>query len=169
MNIKEKYQIEADGLKVDVRISEEKGELPTYELSVPDCGIATKALLDEIRHELITDVSMSASEILDPREIYVLKEKFRKKATKLLSEKIPDIKEDTKIFLIGTLLHESIGLGKIEFLLNDGFLEEIVINSANEFVRIYHKNYGWLKTNFKMDNEAQIQNFSNIIARRVGR
>jgi len=169
MNIKEKYQVEADGLKVDIRISEEKGELPTYELLVLDCGLATKALLDEIRHNLVTDVSIGTSEILDPKEIDVLKEKFRQKASRLLSEKIPKIDEDTKIFLIGTLLHDTIGLGKIEFLLNDGFLEEVVINSANEPVRVYHKKHGWLKTNFKIGNEMQIQNFSNIIARRIGR
>lgn len=169
MNIKEKYQIEADGIKVEVRITEKEGGLPLYELSVHDCGLATKALLDEIRHELVTDVSITASEILDPKEISVLKEKFREKATKLLSDKIPNIDQDTKIFLIGTLLHDTIGLGKIEFLLNDGFLEEIVINSADEPVRVYHKKHGWLKTNFKIDTEAQIQNFSNIIARRVGR
>ena len=62
-----------------------------------------------------------------------------------------------------------LGLGDLEFLLNDSFLEEIVINSSSEPVRVYHKKYGWLETNITVVSEAQILNFANIIARRVGR
>ncbi|MFH1451580.1 MAG: type II/IV secretion system ATPase subunit [archaeon] len=62
-----------------------------------------------------------------------------------------------------------LGLGKIEFLINDPNLEEIVIISSSEPVRAYHKEYGWLLTNIKPKNEEEINNYANIIARRVGR
>ncbi len=62
-----------------------------------------------------------------------------------------------------------VGFGKIEYLLNDGNLEEIIILSAREHVRVYHKKHGWLITNIIIPSEGQIQNYCNIIARRIGR
>lgn len=66
-------------------------------------------------------------------------------------------------------MQEMLGLGKIEFMINDPSLEEIVIVNSKEPVRIYHKKYGWLKTNITPESEEEIINYSNIIARRVGR
>jgi flagellar protein FlaI len=62
-----------------------------------------------------------------------------------------------------------LGLGNIEFLVQDSNLEEIVIPSATEPIRVYHKGYGWLPTNIMIPKEEDIINYSNIIARRVGR
>ena len=165
----DKYTIEADSVKANVNITTTRGKTNFYELMVPELTKPTLALIDEIKHELITEVNVSAAEILDPKVIGTLKERFKKKADQLLKEKLSRINEETKIFLIGTLLHDMLGFGKIEFLLNDGNLEEVVINSANEPTRVYHKKYGWLETNVTIDAEEKIQNFSNTIARRIGR
>jgi len=165
----EKYKVEADGVNVDINIVKEKGKMGRYNIIVPQLSKPTLALVDEIRRQLIVEVKVSAAEILDPKVMDTLKQKFKEKASELLKGKLPVIKEETKTFLIGTLLHEMLGFGEIEFLLNDGNLEEIVINSADEPVRIYHKKHGWLETNVTIDKEEKIQNFSNTIARRVGR
>ncbi len=165
----DQYSVEADGIKVAVKITGSKGSIRKYELTLPECKQATLALLDEIRRELVMEVSITTSEILDPKVVGNLKQKFEEKAVLLLKNKLPNLSEETKQFLIGTLLHDMIGFGKVEFLLNDGFLEEIVINSADEPIRVYHKNHGWLETNITMPSESQIQNYSNMIARRVGR
>src|SRR3990167_6656766 len=61
-----------------------------------------------------------------------------------------------------------LGLGKIEFLINDPLLEEIVIVNSNE-IRVYHKKHGWLLTNVILKSEDEVTNYANIIARRVGR
>ena len=165
----DKYTIEADSVKANVNITTTRGKTNFYELMVPELTKPTLALIDEIKHELITEVNVSAAEILDPKIISTLKKRFKEKAEQLLKEKLSRINEETKIFLIGTLLHDMLGFGKIEFLLNDGNLEEVVINSANEPTRVYHKKYGWLETNVTIDAEEKIQNFSNTIARRIGR
>lgn len=169
VDIIEKYEIEADGIKVSVNITGGKGTVKKYRLVIPECKKATLALLDEIRRELVLEVSITTSEILDPKVVDSLKQKFKERAVVLLQTKLPHMHEDTTQFLIGTLLHEMVGFGKVEFLLNDGFLEEIVINSADEPIRVYHKNHGWLETDVTMASESQIQNYSNMIARRVGR
>jgi archaeal flagellar protein FlaI len=168
-NVLDSYEIEADLVKIEVQIVGGKGTIPRYFLLIPEIQPATKVLLDEIRHELVTQISVSVSEILDPKEVNNLKEKFRLKANQLLIEKLPHVEEAAKAILVGMLLHEMVGLGDVEFLLNDGFLEEIVINSATEPIRVFHKKFGWLETNITPKNEAFIQNYSNIIARRVGR
>ncbi|MFA4953600.1 MAG: type II/IV secretion system ATPase subunit [Candidatus Pacearchaeota archaeon] len=62
-----------------------------------------------------------------------------------------------------------LGLGKIEFLINDQELEEIVIVSAKEPVRAYHRSLGWMITNIEIKTEEEINNYANIIARRIGR
>lgn len=165
----EKYEVEADGVKVDVKIMGGKGVTNRYEVIVPELSKPTLALVEEIKHELVTAVSISAAEILDPKIMDSLKQKFNEKACELLKEKLPGIKEETNKFLSGVLMHEMLGFGKMEFLLNDGNLEEIVINSAKEPVRVYHKRYGWLETNIMIETEEKIQNFSNMIARRIGR
>jgi len=165
----ESYKVEADGVNVDVNIVGGKGRSNTYEIVVPELSKPTLALIDEIKRELIAEVKVSAAEILDPKVMDRLKERFKKKASDLLKGKIPRIKEEIKDILIGTLLHEMLGFGEIEFLLNDGNLEEIVINSSNEPVRVYHKKYGWLETRITIETEEKIQNFSNMIARRIGR
>ncbi len=169
MAILEEYEVEADGVVVKVRILGGKGIQTTYQLEVPQSSPVTVALLERVRHEIVTEVTVTTQEILDPKVINKLKEKFKAKAESILSQKITNISPTTKTFLIGTLLQEMIGLGKIEYLLNDPGLEEIIINSAEEPVRVYHKRYGWLLTNLQVESEAQIQNYANIIARRVGR
>ena len=84
-------------------------------------------------------------------------------------QKLPHIKPEIKDFLIGKLMQDMLGLGDIEFLVNDKHLEEIVIPSAKEPIRVYHKSYGWLQTNVKIRREDEVINYANIIARRVGR
>ncbi|MBI2140377.1 CpaF family protein [Candidatus Woesearchaeota archaeon] len=164
----ETYSIEADGVKAEVTIGG-KGMVKLYSLAVPPLSAPTLALVDEIKHELITEVKVSAAEMLDPKVMERLKEKFREKAEDLLRKKIPTIREATAHFLTGTLLHEMLGFGKLEFLIQDPALEEVVINTSGEAVRVYHKAYGWLETDVFVEAEEKILNYANLIARRVGR
>ncbi len=167
--IVEKYQITADGLTVDVHIKEGTSVMKLYELNVPKPSSGTLALLNDVRNKLVTEVSIPSAEMFDPRIIEKLKTRFKERAEKIIIEKLGNIDSNTKNFLVATLLHEMAGLGDIEFLLSDGNLEEIIILSANEPVRVYHKKYGWLQTNIVVDSERKIQNYANMIARRVGR
>ena len=62
------------------------------------------------------DEQITAKEIIDPKVIDTLKERFRKKASDILVEKLTAIDAPTKDFLINHLIREMLGLGKIEFL-----------------------------------------------------
>lgn len=164
----ENYDIEVDKAKVSVDI---KGEVSgiTYNINIPEIKAATASLLNEIRNELVAATSLSMKEIIDPEAFTEIKQRFMKEAISLLKTKIPTIEKHTEDFLIGKLMQDMLGLGNIEFLINDPNLEEIVIPTSKENIRVYHKKYGWLLTNLKIEREEDIINYSNIIARRVGR
>jgi len=164
----ESYSIEVDKAKVSVKIIKDEMGV-RYILHVPEIGIATASLLDEIRNELVSITTVSMKEIMDPAAINSIKKRFMQEAIPLLKTKIPTIKPEIEEFLIGKLMQDMLGLGEIEFLVNDVNLEEIVIPSSKEPIRVYHKKYGWLSTNLKIAKEEEILNYSNIVARRIGR
>ncbi len=164
----ETYELEADNVKINVSIEKSVGGL-LYKITIPEFSLVTKALINEIRNELVSEVVVSGTEILEPTALESLKKRFREKAEQILDEKVPGISKTTKNLIIGRMMQEMLGLDKIEFLLNDPELEEVVITSVKEPIRVYHKKYGWIDANVKPRSEEEIINFSNIIARRVGR
>jgi len=164
----EEYEIEVDGAKVSVKIV--KGDFGVvYNLIIPSVSVVTEALLTDLRNELVSVTTVSMKEILDPAAFEGIKKKFIVDAERILKKKLPNIVEGTKSFLIGKLIQEMLGLGEIEFMVNDPNLEEIVILSAKESIRVYHKKYKWIRSNIVLKREDKIVNYSKIIARRVGR
>ena len=167
-DILESYTIEVDKARIEVKIRKDNEGIK-YELSIPEISVATAALLNEIRNELVTIVNISMKELVDPEAFAAIKSRFISDAQRLLKEKLPHIEGQTETFLVGMLMQDMLGLGKIEFMINDPNLEEIVIQSAKEPVRVYSRKYGWLKTNIKLQSEEEIINYANIISRRIGR
>lgn len=166
----ERYWIEADNVKAEVEINIVPQEfVPIYFLKLPEIEAGTRALLDRIRDKLLGKVAMKTAEILDPRQQEELKTKFLQTATQLIKSELKDVSEEIVKFLAGTLVHEMLGLGKIELLIADGNLEEIVVNNSKEPVWVYHKKYGWLKSNVTIPREMDIENYASIVGRKVGR
>ncbi len=163
----EEYNLEIDKAKVIIKI-EKTVQGMMYVIYLPELKIATKALLDEIRKELISISAIAVGEIMDQKAVGKMKRHFMAEAGKILKSKLPNIGQESEDFLIGILMQEMLGLGKIEFMINDPNLEEIVIVSSKE-IRVYHKKYGWLLTNIQLASEDEVTNYANIIARRVGR
>ncbi|MFH1895086.1 MAG: ATPase, T2SS/T4P/T4SS family [archaeon] len=166
----ETYKIKSIETEIEVNIVErEKEFVRVYLLDFPEFGEGTEAVLENLKRSIITDSTIQAERMMDPDFVDSLKKKFQAKAEKVLDKELPNIAEGSRNVLIGMLLEEMLGLGKIEFLLNDGNLEEIVINAATEPIWVYHKGYGWLKTNVFISPESEIQNYASIIARRIGK
>jgi archaeal flagellar protein FlaI len=166
----EEYYIESEKIGAKVEIRSEENEISLmYNLIIPVIEKATAALLDDVRSELVKQVNLTVSEILDIRNAGELKKKFYKKIYEIVKKKMPNEPEKNLIILSGMLLNKSFGLGDIEFLINDSFLEEIVINGSNKPVWVFHKQHGWLKTNLKFKSENTIFNYAASIGRKIGR
>ncbi len=164
------YVVQADSVRVEANIIESDNEyVRGYYLGIPEYGPGTKAMLEDIKKALIADTTIRAEKMLEQKFVGALKERFRERAAAILSRETPKMDENVKNTLIGLLLHEMLGLGRIELMLADPNLEEIVVNSSADPLWVYHKEFGWLKTNVMIDKEEDIQNYASIIARRVGK
>ncbi|MBN2141763.1 CpaF family protein [Candidatus Woesearchaeota archaeon] len=169
-NIIDTYNYVSKNIPIKIIISKRKGEfVPIYEVSISSISKTTEFILERIRQELIKAVSLEMVEMTDVKKIKFIESQFEETISDLINKYFPDADEETKGFLTGYLLTKSLGLGMIEFVMNDQNLEEIVVNEAAEPIWVYHRKHGWLKTNIFLRDEEQTKHYSSIIARKVGR
>ena len=170
MVVKETYSFYSENIPITITIESLKNEFVlVYNVSISKISPNTEIILDKIKDELSSKVKLEIGDIADLKKSEFIRTRFKETILYLLNKYLPDLPEDIKGFLTTYLMHKSLGLGKIELLLDDINLEEIAINSAEEPVWVYHHKYGWLKTNIKLDNEEQIKHYSSLIGRKVGR
>lgn len=164
------YNIGSDGIELSVKIVFREGDyVRTYILETPELGEGTLALLNNMKGSIIMDSGVRADKVIDYKSIDSVKAQFRQAAKKVFDKELPKLEIETREMLTQILMNDMLGLGKIDFLLLDGNLEEIVANNATEPAWVYHKEFGWLRTNVFFDSEDQILNYANIIARRGGK
>lgn len=169
-DLKDEYTVEADGVPAHVKIIESEDEyVLNYLVERPEIHTATEAVLNELKEKVVRGVKLSTEEFVDSKALAKVKQKFRDEALELLNEELPETNEDTKHVLIGNLIHEMLGLGDVEILLNDEHLEEIVINGSDEPAWVYHKELGWLKSDVNFEDEDEVYNYASEIGRRVGK
>ncbi len=166
----EKYDYMSKDIPITITIERIKGEfVPLYQVSISSISKTTEFLLERIRQELIKRVNLGVVDITDTKKSELVEEKFSETIKDLISKYFPDTDDETKSFLTSYLIAKSLGLGSIQLLMADQNLEELVVNQSTEPVWVYHKKYGWLKTNIFMRDEEQIRHYSSIIGRKVGR
>ncbi len=166
------YSFSNEGIPVQIKILTVGDFVPHYEITVPSVDAWTKKMLEgKLRGELMSEVKLDLSEILDPKKYDEVKAKFMQGARNIIDrnfkEQLPD--PQARRVLSVYLMQNALGLGKLESLLGDENLEEVVINNAREPVWVYHKKSGWCKTNIFLDSEAQIYDYASMIARKIGR
>ena len=170
MGVIEAYKFNSGNIPVDVSIESDKNEfVMIYKISISQISSTTEVILEKIRNELVDKVKLGIGDVTDPKKFDYIKQKFQKTIISLIKKYMPDLSDETLDFFTTYLMHKSFGLGRIELLMSDKGLEEVVINSADEPVWVYHHKYGWLKTNIELENEELIKHYSTVIARRVGR
>ncbi len=161
------YELIVNDIVVDVSIITKEDEaVPVYKISITNISDVTKIILEKIRDEFVAE---GTKKLTEEESIYNIQEQFRESILKLLAKYFPDADRKTMDMLINYILQQNIGLGNLDILLKDTNLEEIVINSAQDPVWVYHRRYGWLKTNVLVPSEARIRHYSTIIGRDVGK
>ena len=165
----DQYKLVIDDVPATVKIVRDPNEfVPVYHLIFPRIEKATQVALESIREKMLTEMEIEPEEILSLKELEKLKVEFREKTIEMLKEELPHLTEANRKILSGILMHQSLGLGPIEILLQDRNLEEIVINNSKTPMWVYHIKLGWLKTNITVKDENQIYNYAASIGRRVG-
>ncbi|MDD5171976.1 MAG: ATPase, T2SS/T4P/T4SS family [Candidatus ainarchaeum sp.] len=163
------YDITKDGNMIGhVKIFHSPEERrPLYIITLPEASPATRAYLDEVKLQVSKTLQVWSDD-RNPEEDKHLFEGRQKLIADIIRK---DLSPSPRILeqLSRLLLNEMYGLGELETLTEDKQLEEIVVNTARQPVSVYHKKLGWLRTNIMMKNEAETENFSQQIARKVGR
>lgn len=165
----ESYKVVSENIEANVEIKKTSDFVNLYELKFPEIAPGTSAFLDRVRAVLLTEIPIKPNEMMGFASIENMKKRFFERGMEVIKKEMPFVDEKTQKYLVGSLMQEMFGLGRIEFLLADPNLEEIVINSSKEPVWVYHKKFSWLKTNIFVEPESEILNYANSIGRKVGR
>ncbi|MFH0885344.1 MAG: type II/IV secretion system ATPase subunit [Candidatus Micrarchaeota archaeon] len=164
------YAFSSEGLPVEVKIFRKADFVPRYDITIPGIAEGTKLILEtKLKGELVTEVRLDISEILDPKKYDEVKAKFFEAAKRILKRNFPSLPEDKMDVLAVYLIQKTLGLGEMEALLSDEQLEEVTVNNARDPVWVYHKKFGWCKTNLRLKNEEMVYDYASMIARKVGR
>ncbi|MEM4637487.1 MAG: ATPase, T2SS/T4P/T4SS family [Candidatus Woesearchaeota archaeon] len=162
------YKIKINDIVVDINIVMKEDEAtPKYIVSLTNISDTTKIILEKIRQEFISKVDTKELEVVE--ESSDIKDRFKSEIRGLIKRYFPTANEQVTNMLVNYIIQENLGLGKIEILLRDVFLEEIVVNNHSEPVWVYHKKYGWLVTNIKLITESKIRHYATMIGRDVGK
>jgi len=157
-------------MPVFINIFKQEGDfVPTYELNIKNISKNTEIVLEKIREELITEVSLGPLDLAEIKNTEKIKEKFKKTINNLINKYFLNLDDKTQQFLCNYLIQKCLGLGRIEIILSDTNLEEITINNAQEPVWVYHKVHGWLKTNIILNQEKTIKHYAGVVAREEGK
>ena len=172
MEVKKKlmdsYDLSVNDIIIGVSIySDENEPVPIYSISITNISETTRIILEKIREEFVSQAMKTFEE--GSFESSAIQNQFKKSILILLRKYFPTANKKTMDMLINYILQQNIGLGNIEVLLKDKNLEEVVINNANEPMWVYHRKYGWLKTNITVPNENRVRYYSTIIGRDVGK
>ncbi len=169
-DVKNEYSYKAGHIEVDVRIVRGKGEkVCTYHLDIPKLNEGTLAFMDNIKAELLKEIKISQEEALDIRMAMQLRDKFVKLGKDMVKKGMPHVSGRKLNFMVEKIIQEMLGLGEIDYLIQDDKIEEVCVNGAAEPVWVYHREFGWIKTSIVMPSESQILNYASSIARNVGR
>jgi flagellar protein FlaI len=164
----DKYKLRINDIIVDINIvMYENDSTPKYIVSLTNLSDATKLIIEKIRQEFISKIDhekLQGTESVDD-----IRDKFQGEIKRLIQKYFPSVNEDTLNMLLNYIIQENLGLGKLEILLKDAFLEEIVINNHTEPVWVYHRKHGWLVTNIKLVTESKIRHYATIIGRDIGK
>ncbi|MEW6329373.1 MAG: type II/IV secretion system ATPase subunit [Candidatus Micrarchaeota archaeon] len=168
VEVKEKYTISADNVPAGVQIYFSREEKrPAYELILLEVSPYTRAFFSELKDEITREVPVDTQRMTDIERSLEMRGKFMRVADEKLARL--KLEKGQAEVLKGILLHSMYGLGDIELLMADDNLEEIAINNSSAPLAVYHRKFGWLKTNLRLASEEEILNYASQIGRKVGR
>lgn len=166
----ESYEFYCNKIPIKITICNKKNEFVLcYEVSISSIGKTTEMVLEKIREELVRRVNLGMVDITDPKRKTIIEEKFSDTIREMIIKYFPEADDNTIQFLTSYLIQKSLGMGEIEILNHDKLLEEVVINSSDEPAWVYHRKYGWLKTNIYVKDEDKTRHYATMIGRKVGR
>ena len=151
----------------NVRILKVKGEpVPIYEIRLPKLSREEEELFKRIKDRAITELQIDPTAFPDVEE---RRRVFMNAVRKMIKEEAPHFSEGRIEILTEMIVQSMIGYGKLDPLVRDDNLEEIMVIGTNRPVYVWHRRFNMCKTNITFPEEKEILNIIERIAREVGR
>ena len=143
--------------------------IPQYDVVRQDYSPEEKIILGEIRENLV-DLAISSGENFQPNEDKLLNDIKNFLFMRLSSENNDfQVSIEHLNILSQKILRDMIGYGKIDSLIQDDDLEEIMINGIDKPIFVYHRQHGMMKTNVEFNDERELMDLIDSIARQINR
>ena len=168
--ILDEYTVYSEDVPIKIKIIRNKHEFADKYVNIRfvlDKG--TSYIIEDIKNQILDELNVRPEELTSPDKIQKLKYIFKDMLKQKIDSLFPDLSPDFRRTIVGIIINEMVGFGPLEPLLSDDELEEIVVNSSEDPVWVYHKRFGWLKTIIKIPSEKDILHYSEKIGRIVGR
>ncbi len=150
----------------NTEIYERPGDIPLYNLLSPPMSRDDYLIKENVRERAIMQIDIDPSLILDVNKRNRI---FQEEILKILLEGFPEL-SDSKIDSIAKMIvEEMVGYGRLNPLLEDEYLEEIMVMGANSPVYVYHKKFSACETNVVFNSSTEVENIAEKIARDVQR
>lgn len=143
--------------------------IPQYDVRKSEYTIQEKMLLGEMRENLV-DIAISTGENFQVSEERLLSDIKNLLFLRLSGENQDnDISNEYLDHLSRRFLRDIIGYGKIDPLIQDDELEEIMIIGTSKPIFVYHRQYGMMKTNLQFESDEELRDLIDSIARQINR
>ncbi|CAD5245342.1 ATPase, T2SS/T4P/T4SS family [Thermococcus camini] len=151
----------------NVRILRVKGEpVPLYEIRLPKLSREEEELFLRIKDRAITELQIDPSAFPNAEE---RRRVFMNAVRRMIKDEAPHFSEGRVEILAEMIVQSMIGYGKLDPLVRDDNLEEVMVIGNNRPVYVWHRRFNMCKTNIVFDEEKEILNIIERIAREVGR
>ena len=146
-----------------------KDIIPQYDVVKQNYSPEERILLGEIRENLV-DLAISTGENYQVNEEMLLTDIKNFLFLRLNGENQNiDISNEYLDSLSRKFLRDIIGYGEIDPLIQDDELEEIMIIGTSKPIFVYHRKYGMMKTNLQFNDESELRDIIDSIARQINR
>jgi flagellar protein FlaI len=138
-----------------------------YEIPVPKANTSEQEIIDTIKEAATRIISLAPYKIRDEKQRWNV---YYQKVMEIISSS-PELRipEGMASFYAESVVREMVGYGKIDLLLKDDLLEEIMIIGPNHPVYVFHRQYEMMTTNIVFYTDKEIQDIVGRIARYAGR
>lgn len=143
--------------------------IPQYDVAKQNYSPDERILLGEIRENLV-DLAISTGENYQANEEILLNDIKNFLFLRLSGEnQNNNISNEYLNNLSRRFLRDIIGYGQIDPLIQDDELEEIMIIGTSKPIFVYHRKYGMMKTDIEFNNETELRDLIDSIARQINR
>ena len=155
--------------KIAIGENMNKDIIPQYDITKKDYSPEEKILLGQMRENLV-DLAISTGENFQVSEERLLNDIRNFLFLRLTGpDQNAGVPNEYLDRLSRKFLRDIIGYGAIDPLIQDDELEEIMIIGTGKPIFVYHRQYGMMKTNLQFDNEGELRDLIDSIARQINR